>query len=86
MSTELDTYKKNRIVDLNNTFNSNVARLNSALVRNIRSIQVSRLPNKPARINALISNHNNNLAILRNNLNKSIKLIHSFKPKFNVVK
>ena len=86
MSTDLDTYKKNRIADLNNTFNSNVARLNSALVSNIRTIQVSRLPNKPARINALITNHNNNLAILRNNLNKSIQLVNSFKPEFNVVK
>jgi hypothetical protein len=86
MSTELDTYKKNRIADLNNTFNSNVARLNSALVSNIRTIQVSRLPNKPTRINSLISNHNNNLAILRNNLNKSIQLVNSFKPEFNVVK
>jgi len=86
MSTELDTYKKNRIADLNNTFNSIVARLNSALVTNIRTIQVTRLPNKPARINALISNHNNNLAILRNNLNKSIQLVNSFKPDFNVVK
>jgi len=86
MSADLDTYKKNRINELTNNFNSNVARLNSILVTNIRSIQVSRLPNKPARINALLISHSNNLAILRNNLNASIKLINSFKPEFNVVK
>lgn len=86
MSTELETYKKNRINELTSIFNSNVSRLNTALSNNIRSIQVSRLPNKPARINALISNHNNSLAILRKNLNISIQLINSFKPEFNVVK
>lgn len=86
MSTELDTYKKSRINELNNNFNSNIARLNSILVVNIRNIQRSRLPNKPARINALITNHNNNLVILRRNLNVSIQLINSFKPEFNVVK
>lgn len=86
MNTELDTYKKNRMTELNNTFNSNVERLNSALVTNIRRIQVSRLPNKPGRINALIANHNNNVAILRRNLNTSIKLINAFKPEFNIVK
>jgi len=31
MSSDLDTYKRNRINELNNIFNSNVARLNSAL-------------------------------------------------------
>lgn len=86
MSAELDTYIKNRITDINNTFNSNVARLNSVLVSNIRNIKMSRLPNKPARINALITNYNNNLIILRRNLNISIQLINSFKPEFNVVK
>jgi hypothetical protein len=85
MSTELDTYKKNRINELNNIFNTNVARLNSVLVTNIRSIQVSRLPNKPGRIKALIANHNNNIAILQRNLNTSIQMINSFKPEFNIV-
>ena len=86
MTTELDTYKKNKITDLNNIFNSNIARLNSILASNIRSIQVSRLPNKPGRINALIANHNNIVAVLRRNLNTSIQMINSFKPEFNVVK
>jgi metacaspase-1 len=84
--SELDIYKKNRITDLNNTFNSNVARLKSTLVRNIRTIQRSRLQKKPAQINALIRNHNNNLTILRNNLNISIQLVNSFNPEFNIIK
>ena len=83
--SELDIYKKNRITDLNNTFNSNVARLKSTLVRNIRTIQRSRLQKKPAQINALIRNHNNNLTILRNNLNISIQLVNSFNPEFNII-
>jgi len=86
MSTELDTYKKNRINELNHNFNSNVSRLKSTLVRNVRSIQVSRLPNKSARINSLIANYNKNVDILRRNLNVSIQQVNSFKPEFNVVK
>ena len=86
MSTDLDAYKQFRINELNNIFNSNVARLNSVLVSNVRSIQVSRLSHKQARINALISNHNNNLAVLRRNLATSIQFVNSFKPEFNVVK
>lgn len=86
MSTDLDAYKQFRINELNNIFNSNVARLNSVLVRNVRAIQVSRLSHKQARINALISNHNSNLAVLRRNLAISIQFINSFKHEFNVVK
>jgi hypothetical protein len=84
MSTDLDNYKKNRINELNNYFNSNLARLISNLASNIRSIRVSRMTNKDARINGLIINHNNNLAILRKKLNISIQLMNSFKPEFNV--
>ena len=86
MSSELDTFKKNRITDLNNIFNSNVMRLNSALAINIKNIQVSRLPNKPLRINSLIANYNSNLTILRKNLAISIQQINIFKPEFNVDK
>ena len=86
MSTDLDTYKKNRIADLNNTFNSNVARLNSDLNANIRTIQTSRLPNKPNRINSLIANYNNNLTIFKNNYNIIIQQINNYRPQFNVVK
>ena len=86
MSTDLDIYKRNRINELNNIFNSNVARLYSALVSNIRNIQVSRLPNKQARINVLIANYNNNLSILRRNLDLSIQRINAFNSDFNIDK
>ena len=84
MSTDLDNYKRNRINELNNTFNSNLVRLISNLASNIRSIRVSRMTNKDVRINGLIISHNNNLAILRKKLNISIQLMNSFKPEFNV--
>ena len=84
MSTDLDNYKRNRINELNNSFNSNLVRLISNLASNIRSIRVSRMTNKDVRINGLIISHNNNLAILRKKLNISIQLMNSFKPEFNV--
>jgi hypothetical protein len=86
MSTELDTYKKNRINEINNIFNSNVARLNSALLIDIRKIQYSRIPNKQALINSFITNYNNNIANLRRILNLSIQQINSFKSEFNISK
>jgi hypothetical protein len=84
MSTELDTYKKNRINEVNNIFNSNVSRLNSVLALDIRRIQTSRLPNKIAIINSLIRNYNNNVANLRRMSNAAIQNINSFKPEFVV--
>jgi hypothetical protein len=86
MSIELETYKKNRIKELTNIFNSNVARLNSALVIDIRKIQTSRLSNKQAIINRLINNYNNNVSNLRRILNVSIQQINSFTPEFKVSK
>lgn len=84
MSIELETYKKNRINELINIFNSNVARLNSALVIDIRKIQTSRLLNKQAIINSFINNYNNNVANLRRMLNLYIQQTNSFKPEFNL--
>ena len=86
MSTDLDVYKKNRINDLTAVANNAMARLNSTLAKSIRNIQVSRLPNKPSLINALISRYNSDVSIVRNNLNAGIKIINSFKPEFNIVK
>ncbi len=79
-------YKQNRINELNKNFANAVARLNFALNANIRSIQLSRLPNKPARINALISTYNSDISNLRRNLNSAIAVINLFKPEFNVTK
>jgi hypothetical protein len=84
MSTELDTYKKNRINEVNNMFSSNVSRLNSVLAIDIRRIRSSRLPNKIAIINSLIRNYNNNVANLRRMSNVAIQNINSFKPEFAV--
>ncbi len=86
MSIELQTYKQNKVNELNSVFKSNLARLNSILAINIRNIQVSRLRNKPALINSLIFQYNNNVSILRKNLDFSIKLVNSFKPEFNTIK
>lgn len=86
MSTDLTVYKQNRINELNRNFTSAVSRLNSILVTNVRSIQVSRLRNKPAIINSLIAKYNSDVAILRRNLSNSINLVNSFTPEFNVTK
>jgi hypothetical protein len=86
MSNDLTIYKQNRINELNRNFNSAVARLNSTLSINVRSIQSSRLRNKPAIINTLIAKYNSDVAILRRNLTNSINLVNSFTPEFNVTK
>lgn len=86
MSTELDTYKKNRINECNKIYYSNVVSLNSTLVKNYRNIKYSRLPNKRTRINRLINDYIRNIKFLRNKLNKSIRIINSFNPEFNVSK
>jgi len=86
MSSELNIYKQNRINELNTLFYSNLLRLNSTLTANIRNIQFSRLPNKQALINLLISNYNTNISILRNNLTISVQKINKFKPEFNILK
>jgi hypothetical protein len=83
MSSELATYKQNRINNLQNIFNSNIASLNAALVNNARKIQNSRInvKAKQIQINNLISQHNNNVNILKQNLNKNITFIQNFSPK-----
>uniref|UniRef100_A0A6C0CW89 Peptidase C14 caspase domain-containing protein n=1 Tax=viral metagenome TaxID=1070528 RepID=A0A6C0CW89_9ZZZZ len=86
MTAELAIYKQNRINQLNINYNNNIVRLNSDLVNNIRSIQISRLRNKPALINSLIAKYNNDVSILRRNQNSAISIINSFKPEFNITK
>jgi len=86
MSSELAIFKQNRINELISIFNSNLARLNSTLVSNVRNIQVSRLRNKQAIINSLISQYNNTVRLMRNNLDSSIQKINSFTPEFVVDK
>lgn len=86
MSNELQLFKQNRINEVTSIFNSNVARLNSNLAVNLRSIQVSRFRNKQSLITAIIIKYNNDLISLRNNLQLSIQKINNFKPDFDVKK
>ena len=86
MSNDLQTYKQNRIIELNSAFQSNLLRLNSNLAINIRNINISRIRNKPVLIQSTINKYNNDVKLLRNNLNLSIQKINSFKPEFNVIK
>jgi hypothetical protein len=86
MSRELESFRRNRINEITNIFNSNVVRLNSNLAINIRSIQISRLRNKQQLINATINKYKNDINILRNKLNASIRDINNFKPEFAVNK
>jgi len=86
MSNDLQTYKQNRIIELNSTFQSNLRRLNSNLAINIRNINISRMRNKPVLIQSTINKYNNDVKLLQNNLNLSIQKINSFKPEFSVIK
>ncbi len=86
MSSELESFRRNRINEITNIFNSNVARLNSNLAMNIRSIQISRLRNKQQLINAVINKYNNDINILRNTFNASIQKINSFTTEFAINK
>jgi hypothetical protein len=86
MNSELQTFKQNRINHAISIFNSNVARLNSNLVTNIRNIQVSRFRNKQSLISALIIKCNNDITYLRNNLKSTIQKINSYTPEFSVNK
>jgi hypothetical protein len=82
MSTELDTYKKNRITELQKKNNSNISVLKSNLAKNINVINRSRLSvaAKRSAITNLTAAYNNTLAVLRNKLNSDIKIVQSFVP------
>ena len=83
MTSELDIYKQNRINENNAIFKSNVSRLYSTLVANIRTIQNSRQSNmtKQKQINSLVNQYNINVNNLKINLNKSNLSIKNFMPK-----
>ena len=83
MSLELSIYKQNRINELQNTYKSNVSRLNSALAVNIRNIQNSRqnAKTKQTHISNLIKQYNSNVNALNLTLNKNITTIKNYVPK-----
>ena len=61
MSSELSIYKNNRINELRNLFNSNVARLNNTLSINVRIIQNNRRLNRNQNnINGIVINNRYN--------------------------
>lgn len=82
MGTELDTYKKNRIVELQRIFNSNIAVLRTDLTKNTNVINRSRLSPSAKRqaITKLINAYNVSVAALQNKLNSDMKKIQSFVP------
>jgi hypothetical protein len=83
MSSELNTYKKNRIDELKNQYKIDFNRLNTNLNNNIKIINKSKLkPNiKRQNIQKLINQYNNNIKSLNNTLNNNISIINSFNPK-----
>lgn len=83
MSSDLDTYKQNRINENTAIFNASVSRLYSAVVSNIRAVQRSRQNNnlKQRQINYLINQYYANVNSLKSNLDKSIISIKNYVPK-----
>jgi len=83
MSSDLDTYKQNRINENTAIFNTSIARLYSAVVSNIRAVQNSRQSNnvKQGQINSLVNQYYANVNNLKTNLDKSIISIKNYVPK-----
>lgn len=82
MSVELNAYRQRRINALIATHRSNVNRLYSSAVANIRNIQRSRLSarTKQAQINNIIATYNANIKALITNTNKNIDIIRNYVP------
>jgi uncharacterized caspase-like protein len=83
MSSDLDTYKQNRINENNAIFNASVSRLYSAVVSNIRTVQRSRQNNasKQKQISFLNNQYYSNVNNLKSNLDKNILSIKNYVPK-----
>ena len=83
MNAELNIYINNRVNEIRNSFNLNIARLNNILASNILTIKNSRRLNpkqKQQQINSLINQFNKNYKLLSNTLNNNISTIKKFKP------
>ena len=83
MSSELNIYKKNRITELTNSYNSNLRNLVNALNNNIVAIRRSNhsIVKKNTLINVLLKSYNTNLALLKNNYKQNVVVIQKFVPK-----
>ena len=82
MSSELTTYRKNRINELITNYNNTVRQLLTIFNNNILAIQRSnqRIAVKNSKINSLIQNYNATINNLKTNLNKNIAIIQNFVP------
>ena len=83
MNPELEIYKKNRISEFQNIYNSNVSSLYSVLVNNVRSVQTVRFMNqsvKQRNINNLITQYNVNVKTLQNSLTQAVTKIKNYIP------
>jgi len=82
MSSELNTYRKNRINDIVQKYNSNIRQLQTVLNNNILAIQRSnqRIAVKNSQITFLIQNYYATINNLKTNLNKNIVIIQNFVP------
>ena len=83
MTSELDNYKKNRIVEVQNIYKHNVSRLYSDLLMNVKNLNKSRQNNniKNILINNLINKYKNDVNTINKNLNETILSIQQFIPK-----
>jgi hypothetical protein len=87
MSSDLYTYKKNRINENTIIFNDSISRLHNSLISNIRIVQISRQPNniKQRRVNSLVNQYYANVNNLRSNLARTIVSIRNYVPKTIII-
>ena len=80
MNPELVLYKKNRIIELQNKYNSLAVALYSTLNANIRIVNNSRQTTKVKQttINNLVNVYNTNINNLKNQLNDAVTSIQNF--------
>jgi hypothetical protein len=83
MSSELNIYKKNRITELTNGYNTNLRSLTNVLNNNIAAIKRSNQSTvkKNTLINTLLKSYNINLDRLKINYNQNVVAIQNFIPK-----
>ena len=84
MNPELEIYKQNRIREYQNIYNVNVSSLYSALVNNLRNVQIVRFISqsvKQTNINNLITQYNANVNVLKNALTQATIKLQNFTPK-----
>ncbi len=85
MNNELSVYKENRIKQLHENFNANLARLKHELTNNINRVKNSHIQNKHVIINALNISYKKKVSALINKLNSAIQKINQYEPETGVV-